>query len=79
MPERLFFDSKWIFLERAIKHGFEILSRDVFLCFAGFFWEDSLYNRRWTWQTRFGETERKDFCSFGKIIGTLGEYRDFMW
>ena len=64
-----------ILLERPIELSFEILSRDVFLCFAGFLWEETRYLRRGTWWTLLCKTEGKDFCICGKLIGTLGEYK----
>ena len=48
MPERPFFASKLFFSEIATDLRFYHLSRDDFLCFAGFLCEDLLCIRRET-------------------------------
>ena len=45
-PECLFFASKLYVLETILEPGFEILPREVFLCFAGFLWADILCIRK---------------------------------
>ena len=65
MPERLFSDSKWFLWQRAIEHGFEILSHDVFFCIAGSHWEDLLHIRIGTWKSLLGKTEGRDYASVG--------------
>ena len=70
-PEDPFFPSKWSFLERAIGIRFENSILDVFLIFAGFFWEKLLYFRRGTWYTLLHKTEGKGFGICGKMIGTF--------
>ena len=49
MPAFLFSASKLLLLEKTIGLCFEILTRDVFLCFAGFFKQDLRYSHRATW------------------------------
>ena len=73
MTERLFFASKGIVPERTIALSFEILSRDVFSCSAGFLSENTFWIRTETGKTLLDKTEEKDFCLCGKLIGTLEE------
>ena len=48
MPECLFFATKLYVLETIVESRFEILPRDVFLCFAGLLWADLLCIRKET-------------------------------
>ena len=60
-----FFVSKGFFPEITFELYFAILSSDVFLCTAGFFWEDLQCNRRETRLTFLGKAERRDICNCG--------------
>ena len=76
MPKGFFSASKQFFTGRTIKPRFETWSCDVFGCFAGLISEDFIYSQRNLIKS-FAHDWGKDFCSWGKMIGTLGEYRGF--
>ena len=48
MSEGLFFATNLYALETLVKPRFQILPRDIFLCFASFFWGDLLCIRKET-------------------------------
>ena len=73
MPVRLLLASKSLVLERAIALRFAFFSRDVFLLFVGFLWEDLQCNRRETGWTLLVKTEWNNFCICEKMNGTPGE------
>ena len=55
------------------KLRFEILSRDVFSCFAGFLWTHLVCSGTETRKTLSDKVEGMDFYTCGKTSGTLGK------
>ena len=77
-PARLFSASRLFVLETTVEPRYDILTRDVFLRFAGFLSTDLFCIRTENGQTLLDNTEGNDCWTCEKTIGTLEEWRGFL-